>query len=186
MADGEKTMVSGVAAISAATAWTTAGRLDVFGAPEGADALAIADAARATKSLVLHIAREGTRAAAMVQSLKFFAPDIPVLEFPAWDCLPYDRVSPSPAAASKRMASLAAISSRGEGAFIVVAPINAAIQRTPPKTAWLIFFRPAPKSRCGSIFSATVWKACAPLTPKPSAPRVSSQAFRWRRRARFC
>ena len=42
MADG-KTMVSGVAAMSAETAWKTEGRLEVFGAPEGADALAVAD-----------------------------------------------------------------------------------------------------------------------------------------------
>ena len=96
MADG-KAMVSGVAAISAETAWKTEGRLEIYGAPEGADALAVADAARATNNLVLHIARDGTRAAAMAQSLKFFAPDIPVIEYPAWDCLPYDRVSPSPA-----------------------------------------------------------------------------------------
>ncbi|WP_428409302.1 transcription-repair coupling factor [Hyphococcus sp.] len=132
MADG-KTMVSGMAAVSAETAWKTEGRLEVFGAPEGADALAVADAARATNNLVLHIARDGTRAAAMAQSLKFFAPDIPVIEYPAWDCLPYDRVSPSPAVSSKRMASLAAIQRRGEGAFIIVAPINAAVQKTPPK-----------------------------------------------------
>ncbi len=135
MADGEKTMVSGVAAISAETAWSTPGRLDVYGAPEGADALAVADAARAVNSLVLHIARDGARAAAMSHTLKFFAPDIPVLEFPAWDCLPYDRVSPSSATSSKRMAALAAILSRGEGAFIVVASVNAALQRTPPRAA---------------------------------------------------
>ncbi len=133
MADGVKTMVSGVAAIGADTAWKTEGRLDVYGAPEGADALAVADAARATKGLVLHIARDGTRAAAMAQSLKFFAPDIPVLEYPAWDCLPYDRVSPSPGAPSKRMASLATLLRRGEGAFILVAPVNAVVQKTPPK-----------------------------------------------------
>ncbi|PQA85750.1 transcription-repair coupling factor [Hyphococcus luteus] len=126
-------MVSGTAAISAETAWKTEGRLDVFGAPEGADAMAVAEAARATNGLVLHIARDGTRAAAMVQSLKFFAPDIPVIEYPAWDCLPYDRVSPSPAVSSNRMAALAAIQRRGEGAFIVVASVNAAVQKTPPK-----------------------------------------------------
>lgn len=133
MADGEKTMVSGVARISAARAWKEPCRLDVFGAPEGADALAVADAARATNGLVVHIARDGARAAAMAQTLNFFAPDIPVLEYPAWDCLPYDRVSPSPAISSKRMSSLAAILRRAEGAFIVVASINAALQKTPPR-----------------------------------------------------
>jgi transcription-repair coupling factor (superfamily II helicase) len=133
MADGDKTMVSGVAQISAETAWKTEGRLDIFGAPEGADAMAVAAAARGAIGLVLHIARDGPRAAAMAQSLKFFAPDIPVLEYPAWDCLPYDRVSPSPAVSSKRMASLAAIQRRGPGPFIVLAPVNAAVQKTPPK-----------------------------------------------------
>ncbi|WP_411818179.1 transcription-repair coupling factor [Hyphococcus sp. DH-69] len=133
MAEPSKTMTSGVALINAEAAWRTEGRLDVFGAPEGADALVIAEAARKSKGLVLHIARDGARAATMVQSLKFFAPDIPVIEYPAWDCLPYDRVSPSPSTASRRMASLAAISTRAEGAFIVVASVNAAVQKTPPK-----------------------------------------------------
>ncbi|WP_425411124.1 transcription-repair coupling factor [Hyphococcus sp.] len=126
-------MVSGVALVGAHAAWTTQGSLPVFGAPEGADAMAVADAARASNDIVAHIARDGARAAAMAQSLAFFAPDIPVIEYPAWDCLPYDRVSPSPAVTSKRMASLAAITKRGPGAFIVIASVNAATQKTPPK-----------------------------------------------------
>ncbi len=133
MADAANNMVSGIALIGADAAWRQQGRLDVFGAPEGADALAVADAARVSGGTVLHIARDGARAAAIAQSLKFFAPDIPVIEYPAWDCLPYDRVSPSPAVTSKRMASLAAIAKRGEGALIIVASINAATQKTPPR-----------------------------------------------------
>ena len=81
-------MVSGVALINAGTAWRTPGRLDVYGAPEGADAMAVADAARARGGLVVHVARDGTRAAAMRQALRFFAPELPVLDYPAWDCLP--------------------------------------------------------------------------------------------------
>ena len=135
MAKAAKTMISGVAQISAETAWTAPGILPVYGAPEGADALAIAGAAKQTNALVTHIARDGARAAAMVQSLRFFAPDIPVVEFPAWDCLPYDRVSPSGAVASRRMAALAAVSSAADGAHILVTSVNAATQRTPPKDA---------------------------------------------------
>ena len=71
---------------------TTEGKLPVYGAPEGADAICVADAARTRGDIVVHIARDGARAAAMVRALSFFAPDIPVIEFPAWDCLPYDRV----------------------------------------------------------------------------------------------
>ena len=32
--------------------------------------------------------------AQLSRALAFFGPDIQVMEFPAWDCLPYDRVSP--------------------------------------------------------------------------------------------
>ena len=126
-------MTSGVAQISAEAAWNTEGSLPVYGAPEGADAMVIAEAAYNSGHLVGHIARDGARAAAMVQALRFFAPDLAVIEYPAWDCLPYDRVSPSGGVSSRRMAALAAIlTMRNTGPLIVVTSINAAIQRTPP------------------------------------------------------
>lgn len=129
-------MVSGVAQIDGSTAWTMDGPLPVFGAPEGADAMAIADAARSRNGLVAHIARDGLRAAAMKQALAFFAPDIPVIDYPAWDCLPYDRVSPSGTASSRRMAALATIATlEKSGGVILVTSINAATQRTPPVDA---------------------------------------------------
>ncbi len=37
------------------------------------------------------ICRDGQRMAALARALSFFAPEIQTLEFPAWDCLPYDR-----------------------------------------------------------------------------------------------
>jgi transcription-repair coupling factor (superfamily II helicase) len=133
MSEPAKTMVSGVAQIGAEAAWRFDGCLPVYGAPEGADAMAVADAARKRNGLVVHIARDGARAAAMVQALQFFAPEIAVLEFPAWDCLPYDRVSPSAAVSSRRMAVLAAIGSMADaGPMIVVTSVNAATQKTPP------------------------------------------------------
>ncbi|MCA8896086.1 MAG: transcription-repair coupling factor, partial [Amphiplicatus sp.] len=126
--------VSGTAIIGAKEAWTKRGALEVYGAPDGADALAIAEAAEARSGLVVHIARDGTRAAAMTEALHFFAPQIPVVEFPAWDCLPYDRVSPSPAVSSARMAALAVLAGHdGKSPLIVSTSINAATQRTPPK-----------------------------------------------------
>ncbi|MEQ8936113.1 MAG: hypothetical protein RIE56_10020 [Amphiplicatus sp.] len=101
------TMVSASAAMGAAEAWSARGAIDVYGAPEGADAMAVASAARMRAGLVVHVARDGARAAAMAEALRFFAADIPVVEFPAWDCLPYDRVSPSAAVSAARMAALA-------------------------------------------------------------------------------
>ena len=77
---------------------------------DGAEGLVISDLARAvaartnppaTSALV--ICRDGPRMAALARALSFFAPDIEVLQFPAWDCLPYDRVSPHAAIVAQRM-----------------------------------------------------------------------------------
>ena len=52
------------------------------------------------------VCRDGQRMAALSLALTFFAPEIQVLEFPAWDCLPYDRVSPNAALVAPRMTAL--------------------------------------------------------------------------------
>jgi len=128
------TLISGAPVVAAEEAWTAPGALDVYGAPEGADAMAVADAARVRGGVIVHIARDGARAAAMEEALAFFAPDIPVIDYPAWDCLPYDRASPSPAVSSARMAALALLAERqGKAPLIVSTSAGAATQRTPPR-----------------------------------------------------
>ena len=42
-------------------------------------------------------------------ALAFFHPGSTVLTFPAWDCLPYDRVSPNPEIMSRRIDTLATL-----------------------------------------------------------------------------
>lgn len=127
-------LVSGVSTISAHEAWNGDGAIEVCEAPEGADALALAEAAAARDGLVVHVARDAGKAAEMLASLQFFAPEIPRLAFPAWDCLPYDRISPSAAVLSARMATLAALCERkSSGAIILLTTVNAIIQRTPPR-----------------------------------------------------
>ena len=65
------------------------------GVPEGYDAVVTAEvAAQGEGRDVLFIVRDDKRLAEAVRALNFFAPDVHVLPFPAWDCLPYDRVSP--------------------------------------------------------------------------------------------
>jgi transcription-repair coupling factor (superfamily II helicase) len=111
------------------------GRLSVSGAPEGYDVYLAAEAAKRTNALVLFMAADDARAAMALEAARFFAPDLAVLYFPAWDCLPYDRVSPRSDIESQRLATLAALASREEraGAAVVVATINAAVQRVPPR-----------------------------------------------------
>jgi len=117
---------------------TAPGRLTLGEAPEGFDALVLADIARAraeTGNTVLHIARDDARLAAMEEALAFFAPDIEIVSFPAWDCLPYDRVSPNPEIASRRMAALSRLANRKAATkpLAVLATVNAALQRLPAR-----------------------------------------------------
>ena len=81
------------------------------------------------------ICRDGPRMATLSRSLAFFAPDIEVLEFPAWDCLPYDRVSPHATVVAQRMMALARLARvKGrERPAVLLTPVNAILQRVPPR-----------------------------------------------------
>ena len=114
------------------------GRLDLTGAPEGFDALVLADLARARKGVVVFVARDGPRANAFADCLAFFAPEIEVLRIPSWDCLPYDRVGPTPGVSAARMAALASLAHRPKSrheSLVVVATAPAMLQRVPPREA---------------------------------------------------
>ncbi|HWA03743.1 MAG TPA: CarD family transcriptional regulator [Rhizomicrobium sp.] len=113
------------------------GRFAVTGAPGGYDAYLAAEAARRRKGLVLFVAEDDLHAAAVADGVRFFAPDVALLPFPAWDCLPYDRLSPKPDIESQRLAALAALAARNKdsGPAVVVATVNAALQRVPPREA---------------------------------------------------
>ena len=108
----------------------------VGGAPEGHDALVFADAARLRGGVSLFIARDDSRAAAFASALDFFAPDLGKLRLPAWDCQPYDRISPSPRVAARRAAALAELAKRDPEdttPLIVIATVNAMAQRCAPR-----------------------------------------------------
>ena len=47
----------------------------------------------------------------LAEALAFFAPEIERIELPAWDCLPYDRVSPNPEIVSRRIDTLSRLAS---------------------------------------------------------------------------
>ena len=114
------------------------GRLDFAGAPEGFDALVVADIARARKGVVVFVARDGARATAFEGGLSFFAPDLPVLTIPSWDCLPYDRIGPSSGVGAARMAALSALARRKPDVadpLVVIVTAPAMVQRVPPRQA---------------------------------------------------
>ncbi|QFT93063.1 Transcription-repair-coupling factor [Roseovarius sp. THAF9] len=108
-------------------------RIAVGGAPEGFDAKLILDEAARAEGPVIHVARDDKRMAAMEEALRFFAPEMPVIRFPGWDCLPYDRVSPNADISATRMATLAGLVHGGPSRFILLTTLNAATQRVPAR-----------------------------------------------------
>ncbi|MES2256273.1 MAG: transcription-repair coupling factor [Pseudomonadota bacterium] len=113
----------------------TDGRLTVSGAPAGYDAWLATEAARRRNALILFVASDEAQAEAFAAAAAFFAPGIRQLSFPAWDCLPYDRVSPKPDIESARLATLAALTKGVEGSALIVTSIAAVLQRVPPRAA---------------------------------------------------
>ncbi len=111
------------------------GRLELTGAQEGFDALVMADIARARGGLTVFVARDGARASAFIDAMRFFAPEIPVLQLPSWDCLPFDRIGPSAGIAAQRMATLSQLA-RGDfagKATLLVTAAPAILQRLPSR-----------------------------------------------------
>ena len=110
------------------------------GVPEGADALVLADLARQSGGRdILHVARDGNRLQRLIEALQFFAPGREVIGVPAWDCLPYDRLSPHADIVSQRLDALSRLS-RGKRpaspARIVIVSVGALLQRVPPRSVY--------------------------------------------------
>jgi transcription-repair coupling factor (superfamily II helicase) len=121
---------------------------ELGGAPEGLDALTVAERLRADGGVGAFVARDYARMGEFVQAFRFFANDIEVVEFPAWDCLPYDRLSPTSSVSAERMAALTRLAQRDAGdsrLLLVVTTVGAVMQRTPPREV-----------TCGAGFETTV------------------------------
>ena len=127
----------------AADHFAKGGSLTLSAVPDGFDAVVAADLARVLARAseeravaLVHVARDGQRSRAFMEMLAFAAPDIEALEFPAWDCQPYDRVSPNGAVASRRMTVLSRLArarSSTDRPRILCVTVNGLVQRVAPR-----------------------------------------------------
>jgi len=118
------------------------GAVTLSRAPDGFDAFAAADLARALAGkaegravVFAHVARDGQRSRAFQDALAFAAPELEILDFPAWDCQPYDRVSPNAAVSARRMTALSRLARSGSSAQrprVLCTTVNALVQRVAP------------------------------------------------------
>ncbi|MBB3566189.1 transcription-repair coupling factor [Rhizobium sp. BK491] len=102
--------------------------------PAGLEPFLIAEMAKAGQP-VAYVMSDGQHMADVEQMLGFIAPEIPVLTLPAWDCLPYDRVSPSSDTSARRLAALSGLIAhhRKPHAAIVLVTVNAMLQKVAPQ-----------------------------------------------------
>jgi transcription-repair coupling factor (superfamily II helicase) len=108
-------------------------QITIGGAPEGFDAKLILAEVEKAGGPVIHVARDDKRMAATEAALRFFAPDLPVITFPGWDCLPYDRVSPHADISAARMATLAGLAHGMPDRFVLLTTLSASMQRVPAR-----------------------------------------------------
>jgi transcription-repair coupling factor (superfamily II helicase) len=104
--------------------------LTLAGAPPGFIPWMMADLARAAKGRVVFIAPDELGMRSVADTAHYFAPELEVVQFPAWDCLPYDRASPSLRSASDRLAALHTLQQKRKGPQLLVTTVNAVTQRT--------------------------------------------------------
>ena len=105
------------------------------GMPQGFDALYLARRARQSKKTIVYIASDDARYESFVESFRFFAHDLALKKFPAWDCLPYDRISPTTDVMGERLKTLSSLLQASSEPQVIVTTISAILQRTAPRDA---------------------------------------------------
>ncbi len=95
----------------------------------GAQPLVMSDLARAAKGRAVFVAADDAAMRAATDAAQFFAPELEVLEFPAWDCLPYDRASPALSVSARRLSALYRLQTGKQGSQLMVTTVNAVLQR---------------------------------------------------------
>jgi transcription-repair coupling factor (superfamily II helicase) len=108
--------------------------LTLAGVPTGYQPWLMADLARAATGQAVFIAPDEAAARALLDAVTWFAPELETLFLPAWDCLPYDRASPTLRIGAERLATLAALARPTDKARLLVTTVNAATQRLLPPT----------------------------------------------------
>ncbi len=103
--------------------------LSLTSIPRGAQPLVMADLARAASGRAVFIAPDEAAMRGVTDAARWFAPELQVIEFPAWDSLPYDRASPALSVSSRRLSALHQLQTGKAGAQLLVTTVNAVLQR---------------------------------------------------------
>ncbi len=107
--------------------------LTLKGIPDGLLPALLAQLAKSSKGRSVMVARDDAQATMIAEAAVFFEPDLEVLNFPAWDCLPFDRASPASRIMADRLTTLRQlIEPRSKLPQLLVTTANAVLQRVMP------------------------------------------------------
>lgn len=99
----------------------------------GYEPFVVADIAK-DKGAALYVAVNDFKMQAFIAGMKFFRPEMQVLELPAWDTLPYDRVSPNVDVVAKRVVTLASLTAGVKKPFVLVTTVAGMMGKLAPKS----------------------------------------------------
>lgn len=111
----------------------------VSSVPDGYDAFLLAQLWEKSDRDILYIVSDGVALENTAHILSVIRPEAEVLKFPAWDTVPYDRVSPNVNIVAARIGALSALAQNPspKKPRIIVTSAGAAIQRLPLKKIFL-------------------------------------------------
>ncbi|MEM1376878.1 MAG: transcription-repair coupling factor, partial [Pseudomonadota bacterium] len=113
-----------------------AGQITLSGVADGLEGFLLAQFVTDASAPVIFVARDAGRMSDIEQVFRFAAPGVKRIILPAWDCLPYDRVSPSTSISAQRLNALARIGrlskQKQPTPTVIFTTANAILQRTAP------------------------------------------------------
>ncbi|MEK9693588.1 MAG: transcription-repair coupling factor, partial [Rhodospirillaceae bacterium] len=103
------------------------------------------------EAIVVFVTLDDAAISEAVEAISYFSPGINILTLPAWDCVPYDRVSPRSDILGKRVAALSTLSmAKVTDPTVLVTSNNAFLQRVPNRE---LFYKNSLKISTGSEIS---------------------------------
>lgn len=99
----------------------------------------LAEMMKTSKRDILYVASSGKELEQVASVFSFLAPETEVLKFPAWDTVPYDRVSPNVNIVGQRLETLSkiALNPHEKNPRLIVASVGSVLQKLPPKKIFL-------------------------------------------------
>jgi len=106
---------------------------------KGYEAFLVADFAQKSSADIIYIAPDGIELNQIASLLEYICPNTKILRFPAWDTVPYDRVSPNSSVVATRIDCLSelALQPSPKQPRIIITSVGAILQKLPPAKIFL-------------------------------------------------